>query len=172
MRTAKTLIRLSGCPGWSESSLGAHSFCWFCHVVAQLCDYNWTTVSWIGVFLNICFYSSITWMKRQPRSAILLGDGNSKLIPVCLDMPCPSMQRLKSLIVSTGQRWYSNVLWSTANTTGHIRSCGKPLHPYLLPEVSTRVLPLSTVRSGRESEVDSVHIFLTITQLAAFAYTI
>ena len=26
-RTAKTLIRLGGCPGWSESSLGAHSFC-------------------------------------------------------------------------------------------------------------------------------------------------
>ena len=24
MRTAKTLIRLGGCPGWSESSLGAH----------------------------------------------------------------------------------------------------------------------------------------------------
>ena len=34
--TAKTLIRLGGCPGWSESSLGAHSFCWFCHVVAHL----------------------------------------------------------------------------------------------------------------------------------------
>ena len=25
MRTAKTLIRLWGCPGWSESSLGAHA---------------------------------------------------------------------------------------------------------------------------------------------------
>ena len=25
MRTAKTLIRLGGCPGWSESSLGAHA---------------------------------------------------------------------------------------------------------------------------------------------------
>ena len=24
------------CPGWSESSLGAHSFCRFCHVVAQI----------------------------------------------------------------------------------------------------------------------------------------
>ena len=35
MRTANTLIRLGGCPGWSESSLGAHSFCWFCHVAAQ-----------------------------------------------------------------------------------------------------------------------------------------
>ena len=33
--TVKTLIRLGGCPGWSESSLGAHSFCWFCHIAAQ-----------------------------------------------------------------------------------------------------------------------------------------
>ena len=32
MRTAKTLIRLGG----SESSLGAHLFCWFCHVAAHL----------------------------------------------------------------------------------------------------------------------------------------
>ena len=30
------LIILGGCPGWSESSLGAHSFCWFCHVAAQM----------------------------------------------------------------------------------------------------------------------------------------
>ena len=26
----------SGCPGWSESSLGAQSFCWFCHEAAQI----------------------------------------------------------------------------------------------------------------------------------------
>ena len=32
----RRLIRLGGCPGWSESSLGAHSFCWFCHVVAHI----------------------------------------------------------------------------------------------------------------------------------------
>ena len=36
MRTAKTLIRLGGCPGWSESALGAQSFCWFCHETFQL----------------------------------------------------------------------------------------------------------------------------------------
>ena len=35
-RTTKSLIRLGACPGWSESSLGAKSFCWFCHEVAQL----------------------------------------------------------------------------------------------------------------------------------------
>ena len=30
MRTAKALIRLGKCPGWSESLLGTQSFCWFC----------------------------------------------------------------------------------------------------------------------------------------------
>ena len=34
-RKRKTQIRLGGCPGWSEFSLGAHSFYWFCHVVAH-----------------------------------------------------------------------------------------------------------------------------------------
>ena len=36
MRTAKTLIRLGRCPGWSKPSLGAESLCWFCHVAAQI----------------------------------------------------------------------------------------------------------------------------------------
>ena len=35
MRTAKTLIRLGGCPGGSESSLAAQPFCWFCHDAAH-----------------------------------------------------------------------------------------------------------------------------------------
>ena len=47
-RTAKTLIRLGGCPGWSESSLGAQSFCWFCHEAAHICSYAkraWTSAN-------------------------------------------------------------------------------------------------------------------------------
>ena len=35
-RTAKTRIRLGGCPVWSESSLGAQSLCWFCRVAARI----------------------------------------------------------------------------------------------------------------------------------------
>ena len=35
MRTAKTLSWLGGCPGWSESSLGAQTLCWFCHDAAH-----------------------------------------------------------------------------------------------------------------------------------------
>ena len=51
MRTANTLIRLlGGCPGWSESSLGAHSFCWFCHVAAHL----------RSILFHNCF-SSVHW---------------------------------------------------------------------------------------------------------------
>ena len=36
MRRAKTLIRLGGCPGWSESSQGAQSLSWFCHVATPI----------------------------------------------------------------------------------------------------------------------------------------
>ena len=32
----RRLIRLGGRPGWSESSLGAQSFCWFCHETALI----------------------------------------------------------------------------------------------------------------------------------------
>ena len=35
MQTAETLIRQGECPGLSESALGAHPFCWFCHVAAH-----------------------------------------------------------------------------------------------------------------------------------------
>ena len=35
VRQAKTQISLGICPGWSESSLGAHSLCWFCHEAAH-----------------------------------------------------------------------------------------------------------------------------------------
>ena len=42
--TAKTLIRLGGCPGWSEFSLGAQSFCWFCHEAAHLKAVLWAAM--------------------------------------------------------------------------------------------------------------------------------
>ena len=35
-RTARTPIRLGGCPGWSESSLCTCHFFWFCYEVAHI----------------------------------------------------------------------------------------------------------------------------------------
>ena len=56
------------------------------------------------------------------------------------------------------------MLWNMRSITRHKRSYGHPLHPDLIPDVLTCVLPLGTVSSGRESEVESAHLFLTIIQ--------
>ena len=54
-RTAKTLIRLGGCPGWSDSPLGAQSFCWFCHEEAYtgFGDFRRITL----IFLSLSLFS-------------------------------------------------------------------------------------------------------------------
>ena len=51
------LIGLGGCPGWSESSLGAQSFGWFCHEAAHFK----TTAIWLALhtlpnFLGFWYY--------------------------------------------------------------------------------------------------------------------
>ena len=54
MWTAETLIRLGGCPGWSESSLGAHSLCWSCHVTAHFCPVVLQYDLWIKKLYKLC----------------------------------------------------------------------------------------------------------------------
>ena len=57
----KTLIRLGGCPGWSEPSLGTHSFFWFCHVAAHFCIFlRWafSLLSYGFVTKFLCFVLS------------------------------------------------------------------------------------------------------------------
>ena len=53
----RTMIRLGGCPGWSESSLGAQPLCLFCHVAAHLSVIDWsvTSLTW-SVALLIVFH--------------------------------------------------------------------------------------------------------------------
>ena len=56
-----TQIRLGGCPGWSESSLGAQPHCWFCHEAAQVLSGNrafqviqsvWVKDNWAASWQN------------------------------------------------------------------------------------------------------------------------
>ena len=58
------LIWLGGCPGWSESSLGAQSFCWFCYVVAQclLLLYLFS-----GIWLHRCGNGKKEWKMFRVR---------------------------------------------------------------------------------------------------------
>ena len=64
-------------------------------------------------------------------------------------------------LIQRSKQRYSNMLWNMRSITRHKRSYGHPLHPDLIPDVLTCVLPLGTVSSGRESEVESAHLFLT-----------
>ena len=68
-RTAKTLIRLGGCPGRYESSLGAHSFCWFCHVVAQVRSFGHLTncCNYPGIWI-MWFYHRVMPTKHSERT--------------------------------------------------------------------------------------------------------
>ena len=67
-------------------------------------------------------------------------------------------------LIQRSKQRYSNMLWNMRSITGHKRSYGHPLHPDQTPDVLTCVSPLGTVSSGRESEVESAHLFLTIIQ--------
>ena len=71
------------------------------------------------------------------------------------------------MIQGSKQR-YSNMLWKIRSITRHKRSYGHPPHPHLTPDVLTCVLPLGTVSSGRESEVESVHLYSNFSALVIF----
>ena len=59
---------------WSESSLGTHLFCWFCHVVAQIrldsCSEAWLSLC-IHCISNISFYT--VYFCSEQQSLITLG---------------------------------------------------------------------------------------------------
>ena len=68
---AKTLIRLGGCPGWSESLQGAQSFCWFCHEAAHL-SYLMTSLVSVCLFTRCALFlgCSIRYLFPRPKHSI------------------------------------------------------------------------------------------------------
>ena len=73
------LIRLGGCPGWSVSSLGAHSFCWFCNVTAQL-SLCVTPVHQNKVYIPT-IKNDVSWQNQQNH---LCAQQRLSLISLCL----------------------------------------------------------------------------------------
>ena len=64
VQTANTLIRLGGCSGWSESSLDAHSLCWFCRVVAHMSYLITTHLRKFYFSYNITVYTQYFCTKK------------------------------------------------------------------------------------------------------------
>ena len=89
------LIRLGGCPGWSESSLGAQSLCWFCHVTAHvlLCALWLPFLSLSSIFIMPTVHSSIwavTWQNQQSDCAPREDSGQPSLIRTQISLGiCP-----------------------------------------------------------------------------------
>ena len=91
------------------------------------------------------------------------------------------MGRRKSEFDSTAQPAIQQHVVEHVEHNEAKRSYGHPLHPDLTPDVLICVLPPGTVSPGRESEVESAHLFLTLIQFSAhvilllntqaFAYT-
>ena len=64
-------MRLGGCPGWFESSLSAHSLCWFCHEAAHILFWNhsrcwlhqagrWWVIQWCSDLSTLFYIAVIT----------------------------------------------------------------------------------------------------------------
>ena len=60
------------CPGWSESLLGAPSFCWFCHKTAQIRNLRETTYTQYNlmVWLHRYLMNLLSHVIRKPVYAI------------------------------------------------------------------------------------------------------
>ena len=61
--------RLGGCRGWSESSLGAQSFCWFCHVAAQIYVQHCFNECWTH-WQNVLAFDNLQKVDKCSASAI------------------------------------------------------------------------------------------------------
>ena len=59
-----TLIRLGGCPGWSESLLDAQSFCWFCHEAAQL-SFHQEVINYESPLLLRRYLNNYLWQRAH-----------------------------------------------------------------------------------------------------------
>ena len=76
-RTAKTLIRLGGCQGWTESSRCAHPHCWVCHEAAHLSyprkpNTKKEAYTMMTLFVRKYFKYSIQAMQNKFISALIL----------------------------------------------------------------------------------------------------
>ena len=58
---SKRLIRLGGCPGWSESSLDIQSLCWFCHIVAHMLHCLWDRLMYHCCLIPHVLLKRLVW---------------------------------------------------------------------------------------------------------------
>ena len=125
MRTAKTLISLGGCPGWSESSLGAHAIllvlpCGGAYIIecALICEDTGTRITEnVTMFSSSCFFigkirkNSDTWNRCCNHPYIWTSNASKRWTNrVEPDQAAPSEMSVRKLRIITGARKLSRLV--------------------------------------------------------------
>ena len=120
----RLLIRLGGCPGWSESSLGSQSFCWFCHEAFQML----LSIGLVGSLgdrllhhlldsgFRLCDWLSSNWVKQvwSVRTAKALARlRECEIVPSLVTFVISTIISLGLLPVWLAQLKLSEKLWRT-----------------------------------------------------------
>ena len=94
LSTQQRLIRLGRCSGWSESSLGKQSFCWFCYEAAHIFIYRFV---WVTSFCTTAFYTSLALFPSR-----ICRVTNSKIHgSLCNVLPCQNEDTLSNIYLHT-----------------------------------------------------------------------
>ena len=105
MQTAKTLIRLGGCPDWSDSLLGADSLCWLTKPTKWVCAQRTLRV-FAGRTLTLLADKTKKMSVRPAKTQISLG-----IHPVWLE------SSLCAQLVAKGPRFLHTDSWVFAGRT-------------------------------------------------------
>ena len=101
--SAQRRLRSAGCPGWSEFSLGAQSFCWYCHEVA-LISYvkpKWHFVLYVtliiiiirihlqsmSAYIRYALHTGLPYLNWMKSFTFMIGWNRSNLWLFCIDLP-------------------------------------------------------------------------------------
>ena len=116
------LIRLGWCPGWSESLLGTHSFCLFCHVMAHL-SFHFPLLYCLSQFIiTVCTVSLSLMSQCMTKWPVCLAKTDHPAQPD-LSLCCALYGWLSTQIVKTDQTGWMprlpRLIWVFAGRTDH-----------------------------------------------------
>ena len=158
---------VGGCPGWSESSLSAHSFCWFCHVAAHFLLLRFNIGQGKLHLLITSIWCPNKWSqtcRTVPKQVEVRSSGYSKTC-ICILNQIPnstvklSGEWLQSEILPEHVLiWYRGIHRNEQNVAKFWAFAGRLCHKYH-NLMSWLILCFSFERVIWKSHTDKVHVF-------------
>ena len=113
VRPAKTKISLGIRPVWSESSLCAHSVCWFCHIAAHFCsvwiEFEFIVFICTAMRMKALLYSRM-WLQKKKKKKVHKMNSLTRLRPVMPGMASEA-QRNFLILTAKGTKMWCKCAW-------------------------------------------------------------